>query len=291
MVEEILPNSDSEHCIMSEKPKTPEEIFNDDSDEDQFIDAIEREGNEGRTGDFEVEKEKIEGVDSGGPHGERGAHAMGEADNSDEDSPNGPEHEDAELARRKAKEDEMSDEERQKLKDAALKLKAEGNEFYLKDRNDDATRKYSEALEMCPLCFKKERAVFFANRAAAKCKMGTRESALEDCSSAIELNPIYVKALSRRGQLYEDLDKPHEAMKDFNRVLDMDKSHTEANKAAMRLPPKIARKDEELKKEMMGNLKKLGNMVLNPFGLSTENFDFQQDPSTGNYTVNFQNKK
>ena len=33
--------------------------------------------------------------------------------------------------------------------------------------------------------------------------------------------------------MYEDLDKPHEAMKDFNRVLDMDKSHTEANKAAM----------------------------------------------------------
>ena len=69
----------------------------------------------------------------------------------------------------------MSDEERQKLKDAALKLKAEGNEFYLKDRNDDATRKYSEALEMCPLCFKKERAVFFANRAAAKCKMVSRK--------------------------------------------------------------------------------------------------------------------
>ena len=62
---------------------------------------------------------------------------------------------------------------------------------------------------------------------------GTRESALEDCSSAIELNPNYVKALSRRGQLYEDLDKPHEAMKDFNRVLEMDKSHAEANKAAM----------------------------------------------------------
>jgi len=269
---------------MAEKPKTPEEIFNDDSDDDdQFIDAIEREGNGERSTEFDVEKEKIEGDGC--------VHAREGTNNSDEDDLVGPEHEDAELARRKAREDEMSDEERQKLRDDALKLKAEGNEFYLKDENDHATRKYSEALAMCPLCFKKERAVFFANRAAAKCKMGTRESALEDCSSAIELNPNYVKALSRRGQLYEDLDKPHEAMKDFNRVLEMDKSHAEANKAAMRLPPKIARKDEELKKEMLGNLKKLGNMVLNPFGLSTDNFDFQQDPSTGNYTVNFQNKK
>ena len=65
----------------------------------------------------------------------------------------------------------MSDEDRQRLRDTALKLKAEGNEFYLKDRNDEANKKYSEALEMCPLCFKTERAVFFANRAAAKCKM------------------------------------------------------------------------------------------------------------------------
>ena len=78
---------------MAEKPKTPEEIFNDDSDDDQFIDAIEREGNEGRTDEFDVEKEKIEGVDNGGPHGERCAHGTGEADNSDEDTPVGPDHE------------------------------------------------------------------------------------------------------------------------------------------------------------------------------------------------------
>jgi regulator of sirC expression with transglutaminase-like and TPR domain len=47
------------------------------------------------------------------------------------------------------------------------------------------------------------------------------------------LNPKYVKALNRRAHLYEDLDKPHEAMKDFNQVLEIDKGNVEANKAVM----------------------------------------------------------
>ena len=139
---------------------------------------------------------------------------------------------------------------------------------------------------------------------------GDEKDAITDCTEALELKPDYVRCLARRGQLHENTNQPHEAMKDFENVLKHDPGHKEANQAVavrkqmfiirliinnnyvhifQRLPEKIRIRDEEIKQEMFGNLKKLGNMVLNPFGLSTENFQFVQDPNTGGYSVNFKN--
>ena len=37
-----------------------------------------------------------------------------------------------------------------------------------------------------------------------------------------------------------------------------------------------------------GKLKDLGNTILGKFGLSVDNFKMEKDPSTGSYSVSFQ---
>ena len=58
-------------------------------------------------------------------------------------------------------------------------------------------------------------------------------------------------------------------------------------KALGELPPKItSAKDQEMG-DMMGKLKELGNGILKPFGLSTDNFNMIKDEKTGGYSMNF----
>ncbi|KAE8145695.1 putative tetratricopeptide repeat protein 1 [Aspergillus avenaceus] len=59
-------------------------------------------------------------------------------------------------------------------------------------------------------------------------------------------------------------------------------------KALRELPARINQAKENEMAEMMGKLKDLGNGILKPFGLSTDNFKFTQDPKTGGYNLNFQ---
>ncbi|XP_072301506.1 tetratricopeptide repeat protein 1 [Eucyclogobius newberryi] len=184
-------------------------------------------------------------------------------------------------------EKELSDDEKEIRRQQSLSLKHRGNQLFKSQKWSSAESVYSEALTLCPLSFSTDRAVLFSNRGAARVHLGEKDKAIADCSKAVELNPEYIKALLRRAELYEQTDKLDEALDDYKKILERDPHNSTARGGAVRLPPLIHERNEKLKEEMMGKLKDLGNMILRPFGLSTNNFQLNQDQSTGSYNVNF----
>ncbi|ERF74346.1 hypothetical protein EPUS_02033 [Endocarpon pusillum Z07020] len=58
--------------------------------------------------------------------------------------------------------------------------------------------------------------------------------------------------------------------------------------ALARLPAEIDKAKDKEMGEMLGNLKDLGNKILSPFGLSTDNFKMVKDEKTGGYSMNFE---
>ena len=52
----------------------------------------------------------------------------------------------------------------------AKALKEDGNRLYLEGSNSEAEAKYSEGLDVCPLCYKEDRAMLYSNRAAVHIK-------------------------------------------------------------------------------------------------------------------------
>ncbi|KAJ5184133.1 hypothetical protein N7492_001749 [Penicillium capsulatum] len=78
---------------------------------------------------------------------------------------------------------------------------------------------------------------------------------------------------------YQVLDKISGLSSDDRRIV---------QRALRELPARINEAKEKEMGEMMSKMKDLGNGILKPFGLSTDNFKFVQDPKTGGYSMNFQ---
>ncbi|XP_072256523.1 tetratricopeptide repeat protein 1 [Pyxicephalus adspersus] len=184
-------------------------------------------------------------------------------------------------------EKDMSQDEREDRRKESTHLKEEGNELFKKADYVEAEDLYSQALQKCPAFYKKDRSILYSNRAAARIKQDKTDLALTDCTKAIDLNPDYVRALLRRAELYERTEKLDEALADYKSVMNIDASCHQAREACMRLPKQIEERNEKMKEEMISKLKSLGDLVLKPFGLSTNNFQVNQDPGTGSYSINF----
>ena len=168
-----------------------------------------------------------------------------------------------------------------------LARKETGNCLYREQDFSSARDSYSSALELCPRELSTERAFLFSNRSLCLLKLEEHQLALADCSQALLIDPQFTKAKIRRAQLYEKVHKLEDALSDYSEVLTADPSCPQAREAVPRLTAEVEVQREVLKTEALSKLRDLGDMVLKPFGFSTNDFNFVQDPNTGNYSVSF----
>jgi len=123
------------------------------------------------------------------------------------------------------------------------------------------------------------------NKAACHLAQGDYEQVESDCTESLTVKPGYVKALHRRSKAYDALNKPREALTDLKAVYEAEPK-TVNQGDMMRLERVVKEMEEKEKAEMMGKLKDLGNSLLGRFGMSTDNFKFEQNEE-GNYNIQF----
>jgi len=163
--------------------------------------------------------------------------------------------------------------------------KIKGNTFYTEGSYTEAVECYTKAIELAqsdlPDC-----AVYYANRAAAYLALTNYQQVIEDCNKALELNPLYIKALLRRAQAHETLQNLNDALNDYKKVQELDSSITTAQTAVERVNNSIKEKKEKETEQMLGQLKEVGNTLLKKWGLSLDNFKTEKN-ANGSYKINF----
>ncbi|KAH7054429.1 hypothetical protein B0J12DRAFT_784454 [Macrophomina phaseolina] len=110
--------------------------------------------------------------------------------------------------------------------------------------------------------------------------------------SITEVRKLRAKALLRRAKAraeqggwanLQGADEDYRAVAATPGLSALDKKQVDA--ALRDLPGKLEEAKQKEVGEMMGKLKSLGNGLLKPFGLSTDNFAFVKDEKTGGYSV------
>ena len=103
----------------------------------------------------------------------------------------------------------------------AQKLKDEGNQAFAEGDWSKALTCYTEALKFIEFDTP-EKAILYKNKAAVHLKVSDYEAAIKDCTTSLEISPNDPKALFRRCQAYEALEKFEEAYKDARQVHNLD---------------------------------------------------------------------
>jgi len=144
----------------------------------------------------------------------------------------------------------------QKAKKATLKgkseaeiLKMQGNEEFKKGNIETAIKLYTSALGECEDDEKGKatKADLYCNRAACYHQLYDPRKTADDCTQALKYNPGHTKALIRRAQALESLEKYEDALKDFENALMQAPGSDVAVKGATRIRTALRKQAKDKK--------------------------------------------
>jgi len=139
-----------------------------------------------------------------------------------------------------------------------VKLKEAGNEAFKNQKFEEAADLYTKAIRLSKED-DKERAVYYKNRAASYLKLEDFDQAVRDCNTSLEISPNDPKALFRRCQAYEGLNKIDSAYADAKEVHNLDPKNKALEPVLMRLHKAVQAK--------MGELAQTSTKVKNMFDI------------------------
>ena len=105
--------------------------------------------------------------------------------------------------------------------ESSLKLKEDGNQAFAEGDWSKALVCYTQAISLIEFD-SPEKAVLYKNKAAVHLKVSDYEEAIKDATISLNICPNDPKALFRRCQAYEALEKYEEAYKDARQVHNLD---------------------------------------------------------------------
>ena len=139
-------------------------------------------------------------------------------------------------------------------------LKEEGNSAFKAGNYEEALVKYTRALDITDK--ETDKSLYLKNRAAVYLKTENYQAVVDDCSAALEITPNDPKALYRRCQAYEALDKVDLAYNDAKAVHNVDPKNKAVEPFLVRLHAKVEAKVTEMA-STSNKVKKMFDYVFN----------------------------
>lgn len=130
------------------------------------------------------------------------------------------------------------------VKEDPEKLKTEGNEAFKAGNYELALVKYTEAIAITEN--ENDKSIYLKNRAAVNLKSEHFEKVVDDCTSSLDICPNDPKALYRRCQAYEALDKVEQAYTDAKAVHNVDPKNKAIEPFLLRLHAKVQARINEM---------------------------------------------